>query len=207
MPGQTFNNDVSQLSYAQRQQLGVQDPHLQLAAQGSSIRELSIEESQRFYKAVSAEAKGLIGLIYAGLNVDELAQLNQQQFSADFSQLNLSSGRQLALHPALSETIKEYVESNSQDSFWISIDSVKDFDQFLANEAHDAQLNEPDSITIEALRHTYILYLVGLGVKLKDISKIVGQISQSDLAKYRNNQKVGSSVDIKSVDIHYPIYQ
>ncbi|MGJ8680434.1 hypothetical protein, partial [Paraglaciecola sp.] len=213
VPGQSLDNGLSQLSGADQVQLAQNSPTLSIGSETSPneiLRELTEVESKALYSVSNSESKVIIGLVYAGLNIDELCQLERSHFSEGYSTVSIQTGskRILELSQHLSENIALFCQDNSElTSFWSTIDKVEDLEQVVINTAYDVELENPEQFSLNVLRHTYICYLVRSGVRLNDLNKIVGKVSPSDLAKYRPFQRVGSSIDFETINLHYPLHK
>jgi polysaccharide biosynthesis transport protein len=50
--------------------------------------------------------------------------------------------------------------------------------------AYDAGLDRPQEVTAEALRYTYLIFLLRQGIRAADIGRIAGDIPQNELITY-----------------------
>jgi site-specific recombinase XerD len=57
----------------------------------------------------------------------------------------------------------------------------QDVQAMVTSSAHDAALAQPESMTPEALRHTYIVFLVRQGCRFSDLGRLVGRLSAEAL--------------------------
>jgi hypothetical protein len=62
----------------------------------------------------------------------------------------------------------------------------------------------PAEVTPQALRHTYIAYLVRQGVRLSDLERITGYMPPTALAAYATLSPPGSGMSLDSVARDYP---
>jgi succinoglycan biosynthesis transport protein ExoP len=65
--------------------------------------------------------------------------------------------------------------------------SLEELAYLIINSAHDAELTEPEEISLANLRHTYLMFLLEQGVKLNRMEKMAGYINPAQLALYRTN--------------------
>lgn len=70
--------------------------------------------------------------------------------------------------------------------------------------AHDAALQAPDDVTPDALRHTYVAYLVRQGMRFGELAKRVGPLPAERLAAYRRLAADGSSSTAAELDPMLP---
>ena len=54
---------------------------------------------------------------------------------------------------------------------------VEDVGSAVTSSAYDAALEQPQSITPEALRHTYIAFLVRQGLRFGELGRLAGRLS------------------------------
>lgn len=58
---------------------------------------------------------------------------------------------------------------------------VDDIDAIVTSSAFDAGVEQPQSVTPESLRHTYVAFLIRQGLRFSDLSRIVGRMSSDML--------------------------
>jgi integrase len=65
--------------------------------------------------------------------------------------------------------------------------------------AHDANIEQPATVTPAALRHTYIAFLARQGIRLSDLSKLVGRLPTAEAAEYSSYAPQGKRVTLDDV--------
>ena len=65
-------------------------------------------------------------------------------------------------------------------------------------------LVNPGEITPQALRHTYIAYLVRQGVRLSDLERVAGDMPPTVLAAYAAFSPPGPGTPLDSMEHDYP---
>jgi hypothetical protein len=83
---------------------------------------------------------------------------------------------------------------------WPNEDTIK---TLLCCAAIDGGLSEPEQITVEALRFTYILFLIRQGIKLVDLTKIVGSLPPSQLIELGRFSPADSGVSLEQIVLDY----
>ncbi len=66
--------------------------------------------------------------------------------------------------------------------------------------AHDAGLDAADDVTPEALRHTYVAFLLRQGLRFADVARIVGPLPADRLAAYKRLAPGGTAVGLGDVE-------
>jgi integrase len=66
--------------------------------------------------------------------------------------------------------------------------------------AHDAGIGHAGVVTPEALRHTFIAFLVRQGVRFGDLAQLVGRLPAEALAAYSSLSPAGPRVPLESVE-------
>jgi len=211
-PAQARNNNHSNLGYAQQGQLTALDPRLSSEAVNlppapGSLRLLSHKECQQLFSAANNQGKALIGLILSGVNIDELLLLKPIDFEDNYStlQINNQFARRIVIQKELAMALQAICHHlTSEQTIWSGLENHDEVVQLLVNIGHDAQIDFPEQLTLNVLRHTYITYLATQGVRLNDIEQLAGYTSPSNLAAYRNMNQQGKLLDIGQVKTQYP---
>jgi uncharacterized protein involved in exopolysaccharide biosynthesis/integrase len=174
---------------------------------GKALRLLSTEECQKLVDFANKQGKLVILLVLSGVNIRELLTIKVKDFDLDNNTLEISNqfARTIALSSDVSVLITDVMQfKNSEDNIFEKGYSLDELSHLILNSAHDAELTEPSSITLENLRHTYLIFLVEQGVKLNHLENIAGGIHPAQLALYRShkNNVLFEQQQVKTI---YPI--
>jgi len=68
----------------------------------------------------------------------------------------------------------------------------------------DSGLPNPGEITAEAIRHSYIAYLVRQGLRLSDLEQITGYLEPSVISSYSAYSPPQQGISIDNVELFHP---
>jgi len=175
-------------------------------------RELSVSEVLTLLKAAEPKSRLLITLLLSGLSVEEVSAMHVGDIDFSASEL-LVTGRQerkLFIGSAVAAVISKGIHGETAADSPVCPGSngsaldPGDLGALLACAASDAGLVNPAEITPQALRHTYISWLVRHGVRLSELERVVGDIPPAVLASYAPFSPPGSGVPLDSMERDYP---
>ena len=175
-------------------------------------RELTVSEVLTLIKAADTKSRLLIALLLSGLNEEEVSAMTTGDIDLDSAELFVRGEheRKIAVASAitavLSGCLPEKLSADAPvfpDSSGEALGKI-DLGALLSCAAHDAGLANPDEVTLQALRHTYLAYLVRQGVRLSDLGAIAGDMPPSELAAYTTYSPPGTGVSLDSVERIYP---
>ena len=175
-------------------------------------RELAVSEVLNLIKAADTKSRLLITLLLSGLNEEEVSAMTTGDIDLDSAELFVRGvhERKIAVASAITAVLSGCLpEKQSADSPVFPDSSGEalgkiDLGALLSCAAHDAGLANPDDVTLQALRHTYLAYLVRQGVRLSDLGAIAGDMPPSELAAYTTYSPPGTGVSLDSVEQTYP---
>jgi len=75
----------------------------------------------------------------------------------------------------------------------------------VAAAAHDAGIAVPAEVTPDALRHTYLAFLVRQGARFADLARIAGYLPPAALMAYGPLSPPGPGRAIEGIEIAYPL--
>jgi site-specific recombinase XerD len=81
---------------------------------------------------------------------------------------------------------------------------VADLEGLIALAACDAGLANPEEVTSQVLRHTYLAYLVRQGAKLADIGGIIGHMAPAAFREYGRLSPSGPGLPLDQIDPIFP---
>jgi uncharacterized protein involved in exopolysaccharide biosynthesis len=82
--------------------------------------------------------------------------------------------------------------------------SVADIEGLIACAAHDAGLANPDELTADSLRHTYLTYLIRQGTRLAEIGEFVGHVAPAVFRDYARLSPPGPGLALEDIDPVFP---
>lgn len=167
-------------------------------------RDLTESELQILWDHSPLKGKQLIGVLLSGITIEEAAMIEPEQFDNDRNTIEIpgDNPRSVLLSVGLrvlfgeSSTIPAWRNSRETD--------VDDLSALLACLATDADI-PTDIVSPEALRHTYLMFLVRQGVKLSELTEFSGYISPSALAIYRTQSPRGQGKSFDEIDPVHPL--
>ena len=175
-----------------------------LALESPFPRELHPSEVVLLLDAANLGAKQLLGLLLSGLSLAEAAALEAENLDWAGNRLRIGGAmpRELPLAPRL----KASLARTDGKPAWCS-DTPPDSEELAAHiacAAADAGLTEPESVDAQALRHTYILYLVRRGIRLADLERVVGKMPVKSAAAYARFSPPGPGLRLEAIPLAYP---
>ena len=177
-------------------------------------RELTVSEVLTLLEMSDAKSRLLITLLLSGLKDDELLAMKAGEIDLDSAVLLVGgvSERKIAIASDIAAVIHKCLPEKQPADTPIFTDGQgqpldeKDLGALLSCAAHDSGLASPDEITLQALRHTYLAYLVRRGVRLSELARVAGDMSPSEMAAYTTYSPPGTGVMLDSVERTYPAF-
>ncbi len=171
----------------------------------SGPRELTEAEIHLLLKAAVPGTRRLLALLLSGLTLEEASRFGADNLDLDGNRLIVDGEcpRDLPLAPRL----KAWLMQNNASSLARSSETELDLDEvagLIACAVADAGIAEPGSVDADAVRHTYILYLVRQGIRLADLERIVGKLPAKTVARYAQFSPSGPGLRAESVSLIYP---
>jgi uncharacterized protein involved in exopolysaccharide biosynthesis len=182
--------------------MGETAPRLGTAGDGPALsaplpRELARPEIATLWESADNRGRRLLGLLLAGLNLEEAARAVRADLDAGTGLLAVagSGAREVALDPA----VADFLEDEPEDA--------RDLEAELQLLAHDAGLAFPDQVDAAALRHTYVLYLVRQGARLRELDRVMGPLPARLLTAYAPYSPKGGGKPLSDLELLYPLPQ
>jgi len=154
--------------------------------------------------ASNLKGKQVISLLLSGLSLDEAASLKAGQIDLVSSTINItgSAPRILTINRALKSL---FAQSDGRPAWGADKPaSPHDLAAVLLCAAVDSGLPNPDEITAEAIRHSYIVYLVRQGLRLSDLEQITGNLEPSVISSYSSYSPPQQGLSIDNVELLHP---
>ncbi len=177
-------------------------------------RELAESETALLLNTEDAATRVLIMTLLGGLSVEQAARLQWEDVDVNAGQLHIGGpgARTVPLPLRLGDSLADFKprESTADMPIWVDADGkalkVADLDAMIETAAYDAGLNRPTEVTGQALLHTYLAFLVRQGVRLTDLSRIVGRpIPPTELVTYGRLSPPGPGLPVEQVERVYPL--
>jgi hypothetical protein len=167
-------------------------------------RELSSRQLRTLLNASNLKGKQLIALLLSGLSLDEVVWLTQHQIDLETDMIHVGgkSPRSIPLCGALKSLLmqsKGYPVWNPGD-----LEARVDLSAALVCAAVDSGLPDPQEITADAIRHSYIAYLVRQGVRLSELEQIVGHLEPSALSNYSAYSPPQEGRHLSEIELLHP---
>jgi uncharacterized protein involved in exopolysaccharide biosynthesis len=176
-------------------------------------RELTVAEVNALWSAATAEGRLVMGAVFTGLTLEELANL-------DWTDVHIEGAYVMTGHPArrhpVTSPFLEQVQagaSGEKSAGPIMITptgsrlSVVDLEGLIAAAAHDAGLAEADTVDADTLRHTYISFLVREGLRLSELDRFVGPVAPALFLRYRNLSPSTRAFSASAVNPVFPAFR
>ena len=163
-------------------------------------RELSLVEVEALLATCEDEDQLLITLLLSGLTVDEIVGLKPDGIDLESNVINVTTGhaRTLPLAPKLRDVIGHLADEGGLFSVRASILAP------IAQLSSTAGLADPSSLDADALRHTYICFLVRQGMKFDELQNIVGQLGANEMQQYGEMMLPMPGKHVGEVTLIYP---
>jgi succinoglycan biosynthesis transport protein ExoP len=155
-------------------------------------RELTNAEVGALLRATSDDGRLILTGLLSGLSLEEIVALAWDQIDFDAGTIRVSgeSPRTLPINEPLRRLLAARRASQTQPEGTVLRSSsggplpLEDIRSLVMYAAYDAGLDDADEVTLRALRHTYLVYLLRQGIRFADIGRIVGRLPQEELAAY-----------------------
>lgn len=137
-------------------------------------RELEPYEVGQLLDATAPEHRGMLACLLCGLSAEEVVALRPADVDAAAGQLQVAgdASRVLALPAPLLALLAQAADQPR---------TAADMASAVTSAAFDAGLEQPQSVTPESLRHTYVAFLVRQGLRFGELGRLVGRLSSEQL--------------------------
>ncbi|HRP96948.1 MAG TPA: tyrosine-type recombinase/integrase [Rhodocyclaceae bacterium] len=178
-------------------------------ARGASARELSAEEVEALLKAATDDACVAMLLLSCGLDEDEAIALRPEDVDRDARTIAVGgeSARRVPLPQLLAHALAARAApasrpllANANGLPW----TVADLRAEILCAAHDAGIDDAETVTPAALRHTYIAFLVRQGIRFADLAQLVGRQPAEAIAAYAGVAPPGPRTPLAEIELVMP---
>jgi uncharacterized protein involved in exopolysaccharide biosynthesis len=198
-----YNPSAEMLNYRQTAVNPLE--HKKNNALGSPLyRELSSSQLKTLLKSSNLKTKQFISLLLCGLSIVEAASLKTDQI--DMKRGTITTAGPAPRIIAINHSLKSLFEQSGAHTAWNADNpsSSEDLAASLLCAALDSGLSDPIEITAEAIRHSYIAYLVRQGLRLSDLEQIVGYLEPFVISTYSAYSPPQQGRAIDDIDILHP---
>jgi len=167
-------------------------------------RELSSLQLRALLNASTLKGKQLIGLLLSGLTIEEAASLKVDQIDLETATLIVTDSVPRTI--AISRSLKSLFEQSCGYPVWNADkpESSEDLAASLLCAAVDSGLPNPMEINAEAIRHSYIAYLVRQGLRLSELEQIVGYLEPIVISGYSSYSPPQKGRGIEDIELLHP---
>jgi integrase len=171
-------------------------------------RELITAEVEAIWSLADPLSRQLVALLLSGLTLEECAGLGPGHFDLEAALVRtpVGSGREVPLAGA----VRDLLAACRPLPMWAGGGGRLGVDELAVRIgllAHDAGLAQPREVTAEALRHTYVAYLVRQGARLTELERVIGPTAPSRLAAYMGLAPAGPAKSLRDLNLVYPLFQ
>lgn len=167
-------------------------------------RELSIEESTALLRAADRETQRALALLFSGLAPEEAIALCWRDFEPARGTLRVggAAGRVVQLCATAARLFARAPSDDKQPI--LNGATAESLAAQLLCAAHDAGLERVQEIGPEAVRHSYIAFLVRQGARFADLTRWVGSLDADLLSAYSALAPAGARLDATSIQRDFP---
>lgn len=163
-------------------------------------RELTRGELESLLDCADLRTRQSIALLLSGLTPDEITRL-------DASHLDLSQDKLFIPPPdrrisPLSPRLKTWFAASGGSPLVPA--SREELAKLLYLTAVEARLAEPETVTAEAIRHTYLVYLIRQSLKLTELEKIAGTLPLAQISAYGRLLPPGDTRPLEEIERIHP---
>jgi integrase len=187
------------------------DPPL-LARPYALPRELDVEDTAALLRAADPDTRRAILLLLAGVSPEELLQLQWEDVDRATAVVRVGGpgARQVKLGMEAAAYFRDGAAAHASPLVpgpGAEPASLASLSANILCAAHDAGLEDVDTVTPAALRHTYLAYLVRQGIRFSDLTQLVGSLPREELAAYSALAPTGPRLTRESVKTVFPATQ
>lgn len=166
--------------------------------------ELSNSQLRALLNAATLKGKQLIGLLLSGLTIEEAASLKADQI--DLSMTTITVTDPMLRTITINRSLKALFEQSGGYPVWIADKqgSTESLTAALLCAAIDSGLPHSMEITADAIRHSYIIYLVRQGLRLADLEQIVGYLQPHVILAYSSYSPAQKGCGVDDIELLHP---
>jgi uncharacterized protein involved in exopolysaccharide biosynthesis len=168
-------------------------------------RELRHDEVARLLAAAAPEQALMLACLLCGLSADELVALQARHLDSAAGLLHVPGDAQRAVPlPALLQGLAAPAGDTLETPLFNKAGGrpldAQDVASAVTSSAYDAALDQPQTVTPEALRHTYIAFLVRQGLRFGELGRLAGRLSTEAINSLAPLAPEGTRVGLDGVE-------
>ena len=131
-----------------------------------------------------------------GLSLSEIVMLTPESLDKETLMILIPNRRNIVMTPL----VADMVSNQAPIEHWPDKEEIE---TLLCCTAIDSGLQNPQQIDAETLRYTYMLYLIGQGIKLLDLTKIVGTLTPDKLMELGQHAPAQAGLPLEKINLDY----
>ncbi len=175
-------------------------------------RELSKSEVRTLVDVADNTTRLLVSVLLSGLSIEEAAALSWRHLDIEHDEIQVLGeyARTVPLAPTPKAILVHHAPSPPVSDAPVLRDtkgnplSIGDLTALISCAAYDAGLPHPSEVTAQALRHTYVAYLVRNEARLGELERVVGHLGPAALAPYGTLSPPGPGRSLEHIALVYP---
>jgi polysaccharide biosynthesis transport protein len=176
-------------------------------------RELTNAEVGALMAAAATDtARLVVMLLLTGVSAQELVALRWDEIDLDAGMIRLGgeSARTIFLNEPLRGTIVGRQHQRPDGVGTILYDrhgdrlAIDEVVRLVLYAAEDAGLDRPHEVTPDALRYTYLSFLLRQGIRAADVGRVVGHVPQNELVTYMQRHSPAARLGFDQVERLHP---
>jgi succinoglycan biosynthesis transport protein ExoP len=185
------------------------DDRPRLAAPLSLPRELTPAEASALLRGSDADAQRAVVLLLSGLSIAEALALRWRDVDGREAAVRVVGATPRTVPLAAGAITLLGERATDAEAFVLpgaggAPLTMQELAGQLLVAAHDAGVERPQEVTPEALRHTYVAFLVRQGARLADVTRWVGALDADLLSAYSQLAPRGERIETGAVQRFFP---
>ncbi len=158
--------------------------------------------------ATTEDARLAVLALLSGLSTKELVALRWEQIDRSTGMIHVSGedGRAVPLYEPLRGLLdaRRQVQPEAAGAILGNARGeclrIEEVEQLVQYGAHDAGLDRPQEVTPDALRYTWLSFLLRQGIRATDVSAVAGSIPHNELVAYMQIHSPKSRRPLDQID-------
>lgn len=171
-------------------------PVAALPVDAPAKRIMNREEILYLYQSAEPITQLIMALLLNGLTLQEILTLQSEHLDIRSLMIVIPGRRNIMM----TQQVAQWLSRQPPPAMW---PALEDIETLICCAAIDSGLANPEQINAETLRYSYMLYLVGQGIKLSDLTKIVGPLPPNVLLELGRFSPERASVPLELIQLDY----
>lgn len=159
-------------------------------------RELTHREVLALNQIAEPSIKAVISLLFNGLSLPEILSITPDCLKSDELMILIPGQRNVLMTESVADCFGRVYRLEN----WPTEAEIQ---TLLCCAAIDSGLPNPERITVETLRYTYMLFLIRQGIKLADLTKVVGPLSPEQLLELGRHAASPANVELENINLDF----